>query len=161
MEIAAILIAILAIIIALFPNPIRDFLIEKFGHPLEIQPTSKKLLDLADCNEEFFISLINKTNHNYYRINITSEFPNNINVAIFPEKPNLLISPISPNFNFGLENKETRITQTIINNVGPNEIKKMIVVVNKGNYNKNFQQEYQINFNVSGFSKNPQSIISK
>jgi len=168
--IITIIVGIVGIIIGIFPNPIRDFFIEKCGRPVKIQPSSKKILFAKNgdnWNEEFFVYLINKTSHSYYDINIVSEFPDSINIKIFPESTNefSLLGTKDAGIMVGSDlliegiNKEkgTKIVQTVINNVGPSEKKKIKVFIDKNKYNINFLLE----FRVSNFNKNPKPILKK
>jgi len=158
------------VIIGLFPNPIRDFFIEKWGEPLKIKPSSKEILfskNGDNWNEQFFVYLINNTNHTYYDINIISEFPDSIDISILPESPSEFSQigqknagfMIGSDFIIGMKNEEkgTKITQTVINNVGPDEKKKIKVIINKNNYNKDFS----LKFKVSNFNRNPKPIFNK
>ena len=170
MEFIGIIIGVIAIIVGLFPNPIRDFFIEKWGKPLEIRPSSKEILFAKNgdnWNEDFFVYLINNTNHSYYDINIISEFPDPVDVSILPEGPSefSLIGTkdagimMGSDFQINGVNKEkgTKIVQTVINNISPNEKKKIKVSIDKNNYNKDLLLE----FRVSGFSKTPKPILNK
>jgi hypothetical protein len=166
------LIGVLSLIFAIWslPNPVHDFLIETFGSPLEINPAEKGILLSADANnwnEEFFIYLNNKTSNTYYDINITSEFPNATDVSILPVDSNEFTSleagngTISIGTDFAIfgviKESGMKITQTVINNIGPNETKKIKVSVNTKNYNQNFR----LSFKVSGFNKTPKPIFSR
>lgn len=162
---------IITIIIGLFLNPIRDFFIEKWGRPLEIQPSSKEILFSANgnnWNEEFFVYLVNNTSRSYYGIQIFLEFPDSIDISIFPESSSEEFSLIGtkkagimvgPDFSINGTNKEkgTKVVETVINNIGPGEKKKIKVSIDKNNYNKNFPLEFQ----VSRFDKNPKPILNK
>ncbi len=161
---------IATIYFALFPNPIRDFIIERWGNPLEINPAEKEIRFSADgnnWNEDFFVYLINKTSNSYYDINITSEFPNPIDISVLPVDSNEFSTINSGNGTISIgsdfmiageiKEKGTEIIQTVINNIGPNETKKIKVAVNKKNYNQNFRLE----FKVSGFNKTPKPIFNK
>ena len=158
------------IVVGIFPNPVRDFFIEMWKKPLQISPSSKKVFfspDEINWNECFYIYLTNKTGHTYYDINITSEFPSIISIDIMPEQASefsLIGSEnaglmVGSDFMVAMENKENemRIISTVINNIGPNETKKIKIVIKKGNYYKNFK----LNFKVNGFSKNPKPILNK
>ena len=161
---------LITIIVGIFPNPIRDFILEWIGRPLQIKPKQKDILfskDGDNWSENFFVYLTNNTNNTYYDINIISEFPNSIDIDILPENSDEFSVIGSKNgkifigsdFMLAGENKEkrTKIVQTVINNVGPNEKKKIKVVVNKKDYNKNFRLE----FKVGGFNKISKSILNK
>lgn len=161
---------LITIIVGTFPNPIRDFILEWIGRPLQIKPKKKDILfseDGDNWSEIFFVYLTNNTNNTYYDINIISEFPNSINIDILPENPDEFSGIeskdgkifIGSDFMLAGENKEKRakIVQTVINNIGPNEKKKIRVVVNKKDYSKNFRLE----FKVGGFNKNSKSILNK
>lgn len=170
MGVIGILITIIVGIVSIFPNPIRDFIFEWLGRPLQIKPKQKDILFSEDgdsWSEIFFVYLTNNTNNTYYDINIISEFPNSIDIDILPENSDefsVIGSKdgkifIGSDFMLAGENKEkrTKIVQTVINNIGPNEKKKIKVVVNKKDYNKNFRLE----FKVGGFNKISKSILNK
>ena len=160
----------ITLIVGIFPNPIRDYILERIGRPLQITPKQKDILfseDGDNWSEIFFVYLTNNTNNTYYDINIISEFPNSIDIDILPENSDefsVIESKdgkifIGSDFMLAGENKEKRakIVQTVINNIGPNEKKKIRVVVNKKDYKKNFRVE----FKVDGFNKISKSILSK
>lgn len=155
---------------ALFPNPLRDFFIERWGSPLVINPSEKDILcspDGNNWNEEFFAYLINKTSHSYYDINITSEFPRSIDISVLPVDSNEFSTiksrngaiAIGSDFMLAGENAETgdKFVQTVINNIAPNKTKKIVVTINKRDYIQNFRLELK----VSGFSKTPKPIFNK
>ena len=137
--------------------------------PLEIKPINKKLSVLENgnnWNEEFFIYLINHSKNPHYDINVISEFPKGLNVSILPEKSDVVSLGTRENgismgidFMLGLENKEKGIgvAQTVINNIGPNEIKKVKVSVKKNDYRKNFNMK----FTLGNFSKIPKPIMER
>lgn len=170
MGVVGILIAVVGILVSVFPNPIRDFILERIGRQIQIKP-KRKILTCSEngenWNEEFFVYLTNNTNNTYYDINIGSEFPNSVDVSILPENSGEFSTirakggEISMGTDFMLSglNKEkgTKIVQTVINNIGPNEKKKIKVVVDKKDYNKNFRLE----FKVGGFGKGPKPIFNK
>ena len=170
MGVIGILITIIFGVVSIFPNPIRDFILEWIGRPLQIKPKQKDILfseDGDNWSESFFVYLTNNTNNTYYDINIISEFPNSIDIDILPENSDEFSAIgskdgkifIGSAFMLAGEIKEKRakIVQTVINNIGPNEKKKIKVVVNKKDYNKNFRLE----FKVGGFNKVPKSILNK
>lgn len=147
---------------------IRDLYIEK-SKPLEIKPPNKKISvseNGDNWNEEFFIYLINHTENAYYDINIISEFPKDIDLSILSEKSDVVSFGskggrifIGSDFMLGLENKEkgVKIAQTVINNIGPNEKKKIKVIVNKKDYKKSFNLE----FKITNFNKVPKPVLNK
>ena len=170
MGVIGILITIIVGIVGIFPNPIRDFILEWIGRPLQIKPKQKDILfskDGDNWSEKIFVYLTNNTNNTYYDINIISEFPNSIDIDILPENSDefsVIGSKggkifIGSDFMLAGENKEkrTKIVQTVINNIGPNKKKKIKIVVNKKDYNENFRLE----FKVGGFNKIPKSILNK
>jgi len=170
MGVVGILIAVIGILVSVFPNPIRDFVLERIGRPIQIKPKQKDLLFSANgdnWNEEFFVYLTNNTNNTYYDVNIISEFPNSVDVDILPENSDEFSAIgskggggfVGADFMLAGENREkgTKVIQTVINNIGPNEKKKIKVVVNKKSYSKNFRLE----FKVGDFKKIPKSILNK
>jgi hypothetical protein len=161
---------IVTIIVGIFPNPIRDFILERIGKSLQIKPRKKDILFSEDGNnwsETFFVYLTNNTNNTYYDISIISEFPSSIEVDILPENSSEFsgVGSKDGKMFIGLDfmlageikEKKAKIVQTVINNIGPNEKKKIKVVVNKRDYSKNFR----LKFKVSGFSKTSKPILNK
>lgn len=170
MAIVGIIIAIIGIFVSVFPNPIRDYVIERLGIQLSVKPKRKDIhcsTDGNNWNEEFYIYLTNNTSNTYYDINVVSEYPNSIEVNIFPEDNNEFSALestqgqvfVGSGFVLCGEIKEhkTKIVQSVINNIGPNEKKKLKVIVNKKDDNKNCCLE----FKVGGFNKNPKPLLSR
>lgn len=166
MDIVSLLIAIVSIL----PSSIRDFILEHIHLSLQIKPNKKNILfskDGNNWNEEYFVYLVNNTNDTYYDINIAAKYPNPIDVDIFPENSNefstigLKDGQISVGLDFMLcgEKSETKekVVQTVINNIGPKEKKKIKVIINKNDYDKNFCLELK----VGGFSKTAKPVLSK
>jgi hypothetical protein len=156
------------IVLGVFVIPIiRDLYKEK--NPLEIKPKGKKIFASENgnnWNEEFFIYLINHSKSPYYNIYIISEFPKGLNISILPEKSDIVSlgareSGISMGVDFmlSLEDKERNIgiTQTVMNNIGPNETKKVKISIKKNDYKKGFD----IRFVLGKFSNLPKPIMGK
>ncbi len=159
--------AIISIILSVLIIPkIRDLYIEH-SKPLEIKPAYKNISATKGqniWNQEFFIYLINHSKNPYYDINISSEFPKGITVSILPEKSDIITigsteSGISMGVDFmlNLENieKGTGSTQTVINNIDPNETKKIKVSVS----NNNSQNNFNMKFVLGKFSTIPKQIL--
>ena len=142
---------------------------EDYINPIDIQPSSKTINFSPDGNnwdEDFFIYLKNNTIYTYYNICIFSEFPDAINVDIFPEdsgEDSSIVSKkagINVGSDFSLSGVHngagTKWTQTVINNIGPNITKKIRINVKKGVYKKNLNLEFKIN----NFSREPKPILN-
>ena len=162
---------VLFIIGIVFSNQIHDFFVEKIlKRPLKIQPSQKLVVSSKNddgWNEEFFVYLTNRTNQTYYDINISAMFPNSVDVDLLPTNPSGVVDiktstgAISKGADFiigtGDKYGRTKSSLTVINNVGPQETKKIKVIVNKQNLDKNFNLVFKIN----NFSDTPKSIFIK
>jgi len=130
----------ISIILGIFIPKIRNLYVEK-SRPLEIKPTNKRISfskNGNNWNEEFFVYLINNSDSPYYDINIvSSEFPKDIDLSMLPEKINTVSLGSKENgvyvgrdFMLVIEKtEETRVAQTVINNIGPNEKNKIKVII--------------------------------
>lgn len=139
--------------------------------PLKISPGSKRILASKDgnnYNEEFFIYLINYTQRAYYDINITSEFPKDVTLDIYPEQSDFDVTLLGSKnggvyigkdfiINGKIPTGEMNSTQLVINNIGAKGQIKMKVNIHKGKYNKDFI----VKFKIGNFSKIAKSSYTK
>jgi len=162
----SVLIAVVGII---YPIPIHDFFIEKWGSPLEIKPSSKDIFFSRDGNnwdEDFYAYLINNTSNTYYGVQIVVDFPNSVDVTVISDVPgefsmlgtkNNGISVSSDFVIVGEGKNGTNMNMTVINNIGPNEKKKFKIIIDKNDYKNNFRLDLKIN----RFNKEPKPILNR
>jgi hypothetical protein len=132
-------------------------------YPIEISPATKKI----NCGssswrkESYYVYLKNKSSGPIYDINVVARHPKEVDVRIMPEEQetqslgsfgvgtSFIIHGVS-------QDKGTGIQETIINNLGINETKKLKVEIDKNNYYKDFELKLRAKFH----SRKPKPILS-
>ena len=130
---------------------------------IKISPAVKNI----NCNSEsyrkesYYVYLTNQSSNPIYDINVVTTYPKEVEVSIMPEEQET--QPLG-NFKVGTsfiisgytKDKGVGVQETIINNLGVNETKKLQVKVDKKNYYKDFKLRLKATFR----SRIPKPILS-
>jgi len=110
--------------------------------------------------ESYYVYLTNKSSNPIYDINVVATYPKEVEVSIMPEEQetqplgNLRVgtSFIISGYN---QKDGAGVQETIINNLGANETKKLKVEIDKKNYYKDFKLKLKATFR----SRTPKPIL--
>lgn len=130
---------------------------------IKISPVTKQIICNSESwrKESYYVYLTNRSSNPIYDINVVAAYPKEVEVTIMPEEQEMrsLGKPkIGTTFVIsGTDQDKGEGTQeTIINNLGANETKKLIVEINKKNYLKDFKLRLKAIFH----SRTPKPILS-
>ncbi len=143
--------------------------IEKSG--LSIEPSKKHIAFSKtgdNWNEEFYVYLVNHSDKTFYDVNIALDYPKYIGVSFMPEEQSatMKLGTETNNKSIGAdfmilygEDEEVGLIggQTVINNIGPGEKKKIKVKVTK----KASGEDFDLKFKIDNYSNDPKPILGK